>query len=518
VARFLVTWVVTGILMLGFAAGAHAISKPIAIGSNTPGLPSTPAVAVDSTGAAYIAWITPPADTVLNFCKVSVAATACDRVTLQVPDPSHAQYFDPPSVLVAGTTVRVFEEVDGAANNNQNGMYEWVSTDGGATFTPFPYALSYTAVGDTSGTGPMPVTPLFGGNVGIGYVAAGGNPVFQTNSLTSPANYSPGAFPPTSPPPFATLRPSPNSYVVGNLGGEVVSQLSGTTGLLGVFQLIEAGPCPSNEGLVFTYAGINASTTNAALDTSPGPGSPWSPLAGVQCNADNPALTSGPSGLGLLFTNEATTTTQFRRFTAPATFAGAVKVASGAALQPSLTQDGAGDLFATWLTNGTGLRLAYSDNGGNGWFGPVTLFSERGGAVSVDSVASATNAGGQGWAVFASGGTEYAQPFVAADALPPTDTHLKLAPKLFSPSKGTKVRYFDTEAATTTVKVLLLRKGHKPKPIGSFHHTDHIGKNSFHWSGKVDGHELAAGSYELEATPKLGTLKGETVSVKFNVT
>jgi hypothetical protein len=59
--------------------------------------------------------------------------------------------------------------------------------------------------------------------------------------------------------------------------------------------------------------------------------------------------------------------------------------------------------------------------------------------------------------VFESGGTEYAQPFDAADALPPADSHLRLAPKSFSTSKGTKLHYADTEAATTTFKVLLLR-------------------------------------------------------------
>jgi hypothetical protein len=527
--------VVIGMLMLSFAAGADAISKPIAIGSNASGLPSTPAVAVDPTGAAYIAWLNPPADTVLTFCKLAVGATKCDPVSLTAPDPSHAQYFDPPSILVNGTDVYVFEDVGGAANQNQDGMYEWVSTDGGATFTPLPYAVSYTAVGDTAGTGPMPVVPLFGGNVGFGYVAAAGNPVFQTNSLVSPTNYSPGAFPPTSPPPpFATLGQSPlsgayaadnrrlrNRYVIGNLGGEIVSQLTGTTGLLGVFELIETGPCPSNEGLVFTYAPISASTTNAALDTSPYlGGSPWSVPAGVQCNTESPALTSGPSGLGLLFTNDASlthATTEFRRFTAPATFGAAVKVASGAAFQPSLTQDGAGGLYATWLSNGTGLRFAYGEGGGGRWFGPVTLFSEKGGAVGVDGIASATNGSGQGWAAFESGGREYAQPFVAADALPPTDSHLKLAPKSFSPSKGTKVRYDDTEAAATTFSVLLLRTGHKPQPIGAFHHADRAGKNSVHWNGEAGGHLLAAGSYELEATPKLGALKGKTISVKFTV-
>lgn len=517
-ARFLVTCVVTAVLMLGLATGAQALSEPIAIGSNTPGLPSTPAVAVDATGTAYVAWITPPADTVLNFCKVPVGATGCSPVALTVPDPSHAQYFDPPSVLVTGTTVRVFEEVDGAADHNEDGMYEWLSTDGGATFTPFGYSLSYTALGDTAGTGPMPVVPLFGDNVGFGYVAADGNPLFQVNSLTAPQNYSPGAYPPTSPPPpLASLDPSPNDYVVGNLGGEIVSQLTGTTGLLGVFQLLEAGGCPSNGGLVFTYAAIDPSTSNAALDTSAGPGSPWSALARVQCDGENPALTGGPGGLGLLYTNDASTSTQFRRFTAPATFGPATTLASGAALEPTVTQDAAGGLYATWLSNGTGVRLSYSRDGGKGWFGPCTLFGDKAGLAGLDSVSSATNAGGQGWAVYASNGTEYAQPFVAADAdVAPKDAHLKLHPKLPS-AHGAKIGYSDSEPAKTKFKLVAIVNGHATKPIASFSHSDASGQNSFHWSARAHGRGLAPGTYKLEATPSLGPLKGKTVSVTFTI-
>jgi hypothetical protein len=505
-------------LMLGFATGAQALSKPIAIESNAPGLPSSPAVAVDPAGTAYIAWLTPPADTVLNFCKVALATATCDRVTLQVPDPSHAQYFGPPSVLVAGTVVRVFEDLDGAANQNQDGMYEWISTDGGTTFSPFPHALSYTAVGDTAGTGPMPVVPLLGANVGFGYVAAEGNPLFQTNSLTAPQNYSPARYPPTSPPPpSARLNPSPNDYVAGNLGGEIVSQLTGTTGLLGVFQLLEAGGCPSNGGLVFSYAAIDSATSNAALATSPGPGSPWSPLARVQCDAENPALTSGPRGLGLLYTDDASTTTLFRPFTAPATFGPITTVARGAALEPTVTQDGTGGLYATWLTNGIGLRLAYSHDGGRGWFGPHTLFADQNGLAGLDSVASATDAAGQGWAVYASKGTEYAQPFVAADAaVTPRDAQLKLQPMPPS-AHGAKISYTDSEPATTRFKLVAPIKGHAPKTIAGFSHHDAAGRNSFKWNARVHGHTLAPGSYRLEATPSLGALNGKTVSVTFTV-
>src|SRR6202035_4718449 len=125
----------------------------------------------------------------------SKAAPHCAPVELPIPDPSHARFFDPPSVLVNGTTVDVFEDVDGAGNNHMNGMDEWISTDGGATFTQFPYSLSNTQVGDSTGTGPMPVIPLFGGNVGFGSVSAIQNPLFQANSLIAPQQYSAATHP-----------------------------------------------------------------------------------------------------------------------------------------------------------------------------------------------------------------------------------------------------------------------------------------------------------------------------------
>ena len=321
VRRSLIGCVVTGAVALAFAASAEAVSKPFTIGANTSGLPSQPAVAVDSTGTAYIVWDdqiatgAQPADTVLNFCKVSTAAPHCAPVELPIPDPSHARFFDPPSVLVSGTTVRVFEEVDGAGNQNEDGIDEWISTDGGATFTQFPYSLSNTQVGDTEGTGPMPVIPLFGDNVGFGYVSAIQNPVFEANSLTSPQDYS-AATKPT--PPSATLNPSPDDYAVGNLGGEFASQLTGTTGILGVFQLIETGPCPASEGLVYAYAPLSAATTNGELNTTTGhAGSPWSPLGEVTCNAESPAVTSGPDGSRACW-RRTTRTSARRRFSSAA--------------------------------------------------------------------------------------------------------------------------------------------------------------------------------------------------------
>ena len=489
---------------------AWAVSKPIAIGTNTTGLPSVPAVTVDSTGTLYAVWDDQPADTHLTFCKVPVGATGCAPVQLAVPDPARAQFFDPPSVLVAGTVVRIFEEVDGAPDQHRDGFDEWISTDGGATFSMFPNSLSWTGVGDTAGAGPMPVVPLFGDSVGIGEISAVSNPLFQANSLTSPTDYSAA----TLPTPFATL---PASYTVGNLGGEFASQLTGTTGVLGVFELLETGPCPSTSGLVFSWATVNASTTNAALNAS----SAWSPLAAVQCNAEYPAVRGGQSGLGVLYPDDTNLAgvTQYRKFTAPGTFSSSVTVAGGTALQPSLSQDGAGGIYATWLTNGTGLRLAWSGDGGLGWDGDNTLFKETT-SVSLDSVASAVDASGQGWAVYASNGTEYAQPFTAADSyVTPQDRNLRVKPSSFASSAT--IDYADTEAAKTTFTVVELVKAGKVThrvTIGTFTHADLNGPGSLPFPATVGGHALAKGRYELEATPTLGSFTGKTATARFTVT
>jgi len=505
-ARSLVACAAACAALLCFAGTAPALSKPLKIGSNTIGLPSVPAVAVDSIGTLYAVWLDQPADTTLTFCKVPTAAAGCAPVQIQVPDPAHAEFFDPPSVLVSGTTVRIFEEVDGAPDRHRDGYDEWISTDGGSTFTMFPYSLSWTGVGDTQGAGRMPVFPLFGDSVGIGEISAVSNPLVQTNSLAAPDDYSLA----TLPTPFATLSAG---YTTGNLGGEFASQLTGSTGVLGVFELIETGPCPSTGGLVFSWAGVTAATTDAQLNTS----SSWSPLASLECNAEYPAVGGGPSGLGVLFTNDTNLAgvTLYRKFAAPGTFAAAVTVAGGTALQPSISQDGAGGIYATWLTNAVGLRLAYSDDGGLGWDGDRTIAADSS-STGVDSAASAVDATGQGWAVYAFNGAEYAQPFVAADAyVTPVDRNLKVKPSSFTSSAT--IDYADSEAATTTFTVVELEKGSRVT-IGSFTHADLNGPVGIPFPSKVGGHALAKGRYQLEATPALGSLKGKTAKATFTVT
>ena len=116
----------------------------------------------------------------------------------------------------------------------------------------------------------------------------------------------------------------------------------------------------------------------------------------------------------------------------------------------------------------------------------------------------------------------------------PTLAALKISPNTFGagsggsgagsrkPKTGATVSYTDSQAATTTFTVLgetarpqeqsgrLHKPPRKPhgKPcarsvrIASFTHTDGAGANSFHFTGRVNGHRLTPGGYELQAVAR----------------
>jgi hypothetical protein len=192
--------------------------------------------------------------------------------------------------------------------------------------------------------------------------------------------------------------------------------------VLGVFEALPgkaSSPCPSSasEALVYAYAPLNPTTTPAELSASPGGSSPWRPLAEVDCDGDYPAVGGGPSSLGLLETNEAHVPNpgpivQYRHFSPSSGFGSAVTLAAGeVGTDGTLSQDSAGDIFATWLDNATGVDLAYSSDGGSTWSKPTILFSNAGNPSAISLLSSAVGSSGQGWAVYAVGKREYAQRF-----------------------------------------------------------------------------------------------------------
>jgi len=381
---------------------------PVTVGS-APSVP--PAVAVDASGTAYVVW--QQSSTKLSFCKLASATTSCKPVTLEVPDPASDQFFGPPSVVLEPGHIYVLNIAVGGSD--LSGINEFVSTDGGASFNLEPHAVGFVG-GDSAPAGPAIELP--GGDFGAGYVAPGSNPAFQANSLAAPTDESQA-----SSPPFATLNPLPASaYTIGNLGGVFGSQLVGSPGVLGAFVALAgkgSSPCPSSASaaLVYAYAPVSASTTPAELSTSPGGSSPWRPLAKVDCDGTDPAVGGGPSGLGLLETNEAHVPNpgplvQYRRFSPSAGFGPAVTIATDVVgAEGTLSQDSAGGIFATWLDDTVGVELANSSDGGASWSKPKVLFSNGANPNGISLLASAVGPSGQGWAVYSVGSREYAQRF-----------------------------------------------------------------------------------------------------------
>jgi hypothetical protein len=120
----------------------------------------------------------------------------------------------------------------------------------------------------------------------------------------------------------------------------------------------------------------------------------------------------------------------------------------------------------------------------------------------------------------------------------PELTHPAVTPSNFfaTPSRhhktGTTITYTDPVAARTTIVVFEQTTGAKlhgrcvkpprhargPKcvrlvKLGSFIHTDQIGRNHVRFSGRVGGHKLPPGVYVLVLTPQLGGQQGKAVSL-----
>ena len=95
----------------------------------------------------------------------------------------------------------------------------------------------------------------------------------------------------------------------------------------------------------------------------------------------------------------------------------------------------------------------------------------------------------------------------------PKLSRLTLTPKAFKAGRGTKIGYVDTEAATTSFVVLRLVRHRQPARVARFAHRDKAGRDSVRFSGRG----LKPGNYRLQATPKLGGLTGQTLSVTFTI-
>ena len=412
---------------LALCTSALALGTPVNVG--TPFDINALSVAVDASGTAYIAWANdkdlPPTTTdVVQYCVLPVNATGCSHSNTLTPADG-AVATDNVQVLIDGSTVVVLADVFGA-KGSEAGDYtpeqEWQSTDGGATFTLVNGGKSVASGILDADTAPLSAVIVPGtGVLGYGWNTAGGSPpTFSAFPLTSPPECSAKSCAAG----FAELEPNPNPDQIGNAGGAFASQSGASAGVLGIFNTnFTNGPlgCAESFGTAYTYGSGAQSPTNN-YNISPGNlNSAWKvPIAQADCNAEYPAVAGGPSGFGVIEDNLGTDDTVYHRFdqTTEKFDTPQVTIAPEFEEQPSVSQDQAGGVYATYLAGfGGQVRIAYSYDGGSTWSGPATLNAdEDGGAGDLTSTVSEM---GQGWAAWIDNGSVFAQSFNAADSVPP---------------------------------------------------------------------------------------------------
>jgi hypothetical protein len=411
-ASLLVTIIVIG--ALAFGSSALAVSTPVNLGTATSSEP--PSVAVDSAGTAYIVWasMSGPA---INFCKLPAGASACAFST-SIPIAGTSPSIGNPQVIFDGSTMFVLVEVTEGSPETGTGVQEWSAA---SPYTSFVHAAGGAAVnwvGENASE--LGVAVLPGTEHGLGFawdvagLSPGAGPQFEETPFTAVEQSE------HSSAKWATLDPL-DTLEASNGGGVLASQTGTNPGVLDIVNTLDTPGCDAF-GTAFAYApGTPASP--ADYDKSPGvSGSAWHTLVELDCQVANPAVSGGAKGFGVLEQDEATSpdSTIYHPFDETnGTFdLAAVTIASEGEQFPSLGQDAAGNLYATWR-GGAGVRFAFSSNGGASWTGPATIDTDD----AVNDLTSAVGPSGQGFATWvdAAGpetGPLYAQPFVQTDAVP----------------------------------------------------------------------------------------------------
>ena len=416
-ARFVALGAITAALILASAGGAGAVSPPVTAG--TPLSNQPPSVAVDSVGDAIVAWNNNAGSgNFVQYCVIPAGGKACSHSGNLAPGDGPA-FIDGVHVLADGGTIVILADIDGTQGTkaaDYQPEQEWQSTDGGATFNIVNGGLSVASASLNADTGPLNAVIVPGTNVlGFGWDTPGGPPTFNAFPLVSPPECSKA-----QQCQFAELQPA-SAQQVGNTGGAYASQAGAQPGVLGVFpDQFSNGPLGcSLDGMLFAYGAGNQSASNS-YNLSPGtPGSAWTgPVALGQCSVQSLAVGGGPSGFGVLETDLAHGRTVYQPFNQTAkTFGAMTTLANKGELNPSLSQDGTGGIYATYEYDGSGgpIALSYSSDGGKTWSGPAQLDAFNGEA----NISSAVNGAGQGWVTWINNGSVFAQPFTAADAAGP---------------------------------------------------------------------------------------------------
>jgi hypothetical protein len=301
-------------LVLCLAPAGAGAATPLTIGTG-----HKPAVAVDASGTAYIAWFGPESNiTSLNFCRLPRGAGACDvRTTIAAPGTTLSR----PFVTVDGSIVRVVSYRYGLTGARFDEIWEFTSTDRGATFD----------AGHAIGIAPFDEAVRGPGD-----------------TLTVATNAE------------STGLAVQNVPLDGSTAGDAQAILStdhpyvGTVGLVNASTPLVVFDDGSSFAQFRRYGGAGSLNDPAS----------WTPPVDLGY-ADYPRLAGGPSGLFLLAGTQSNALV-VRKYGGTTFNAGVTISAAGEDAQAHLTEDPGGRLHAVF-GRGTadGLQLAYatSDDG-----------------------------------------------------------------------------------------------------------------------------------------------------------
>jgi hypothetical protein len=413
--------------MLFGAAAASAAGPPLTIAVGTHA--EHPSIAVAADGSAVVSWAdkTAPGGNLVRWCVIPAGTLSCRGQGTLVPAgvPAGGVYVNQTQALYEGSTIVILADLQEGTATEYESVQGWQSTDGGLTFNTMNGGKAVASGIVEPDTQMLNAVTLPGGtSVGVGFDTAAKAPSFHAFSLATPTTCGRATAPPNCPEGVATLAPGSDVDQVTNAPGNFATD---GASVMGAFRTnYSAGNlgCPgaSPFGMAFVFGtGLQSPSNN--YNKSPGvANTAWrGNVALADCGVDYIGLGAGPSGFGVLEDNQVTGQTLYHRFdsatqkfdTAP------VVVSAGGEQQPAVSQDGAGGVYATYLSGGIGgpVSLSYSFNGGQTWSGPGTLTTDPLGQVA--GLTSQMNPTGQGWATWTEGGTIFAQPFTAADSVPP---------------------------------------------------------------------------------------------------
>jgi hypothetical protein len=400
---------------------------PIDLGAGT----NQTHVAYDpASGDTYVAWLD-DSSTSVDLCVVTPASQKCNAGAgpYHLVDPlvdsggASPSYFYVAPVVQPGGGVVVTAEIDGASSNADPpgysgiGVVAWSSPAGGSAFAAPGQGLadggrllaSAVGAGDPPSGGAVALDATDVGVYGNTYPFGSG---FTDFNAAAPA-------PSTTP-----VVDNTGSYgdQIGVVGGQVAAEPDPLAP--GAYVVVVVGAdsgapaaCPTGTRDATGY-GVGVGTP-AALQTR----AAWSTgfFSPISCQASEPVLAGGgPRGgaIGLLegegpgLTGSGSDGVYFRRFDtatvrfdAPVLVSAETKVSLEGPDQTSLSEDGAGGLYASW-TDHRGLLLSYSSTSGTSW-NPPAVVAVPGGAAN--AVVAGTGAGGAEFA-YTQGKQQYLVP------------------------------------------------------------------------------------------------------------